>query len=121
MALIPAWVIGEITNFATDHQMTTHRIDSTSASSSVSSLAYAGLSFFARRRSYILGEKVFAQLREEFLASVLALPLVEVERAGTGDLLSARPTTSSPCRARCASRCPNGWSRSSSGLDASSR
>jgi ABC-type multidrug transport system fused ATPase/permease subunit len=35
-----------------------------------------------------LGEIVFAQLREEFLESVLALPLVEVERAGTGDLLS---------------------------------
>jgi ABC-type multidrug transport system fused ATPase/permease subunit len=35
-----------------------------------------------------LGEIVFAQLREEFLQSVLALPLVEVERAGTGDLLS---------------------------------
>jgi len=35
-----------------------------------------------------LGETVFAQLREEFLESVLGLPLVEVERAGTGDLLS---------------------------------
>jgi len=36
----------------------------------------------------VLGETVFAQLREEFLQSVLALPLLEVERAGTGDLLS---------------------------------
>ena len=46
------------------------------------------LTYFARRRSYVLGETVFAQLREEFLESVLALPLAEVERAGTGDLLS---------------------------------
>jgi ABC-type multidrug transport system fused ATPase/permease subunit len=88
MALIPAWVIGEITNFTTDHQLTHHRIEVYVGLLFVSSLAYAGLSFLARRRSYILGEKVFAQLREEFLASVLALPLIEVERAGTGDLLS---------------------------------
>jgi ABC-type multidrug transport system fused ATPase/permease subunit len=88
MALIPAWVIGEITELATTHKMTTHRIDIYVGLLFGSSLAYAGLSFLARRRSYILGEKVFAQLREEFLASVLALPLIEVERAGTGDLLS---------------------------------
>jgi ABC-type multidrug transport system fused ATPase/permease subunit len=88
MALIPAWVIGEITNFTTDHQLTHGRIETYVGLLFASSLAYAGLSFLARRRSYILGEKVFAQLREEFLASVLALPLIEVERAGTGDLLS---------------------------------
>jgi ABC-type multidrug transport system fused ATPase/permease subunit len=88
MALIPAWVIGEITELATSHRLTTSRTDLYVGLLFGSSLAYAGLSFLARRRSYILGEKVFAQLREEFLASVLALPLLEVERAGTGDLLS---------------------------------
>jgi ABC-type multidrug transport system fused ATPase/permease subunit len=88
MALIPAYIIGEITNFAADHQLTAHRITLDVAILFVSSILYAGLSFLARRRSYILGETVFAQLREEFLESVLALPLVEVERAGTGDLLS---------------------------------
>jgi ABC-type multidrug transport system fused ATPase/permease subunit len=88
MALIPAWVIGEITNFASDNQLTSFRITVYVAILVVSSLAYAVLTFFARRRSYVLGELVFAQLREEFLQSVLALPLVEVERAGTGDLLS---------------------------------
>ena len=88
MSLIPAWVIGEITNFATEHQLTSSKIDLYVGALFVSSLAYAGFSFLARRRSYILGEKVFAQLREEFLASVLALPLIAVERAGTGDLLS---------------------------------
>ncbi len=88
MALIPAWVIGEITGLATSHKLTSQRIDLYVGLLFTSSLAYAGLSFLARRRSYILGEKVFAQLREEFLASVLALPLIEVERAGTGDLLS---------------------------------
>ncbi len=88
MALIPAYIIGAITNFAADHRLTSYRITVDVSILFVSSLLYAGLSFLARRRSYILGETVFAQLREEFLQSVLALPLVEVERAGTGDLLS---------------------------------
>ena len=88
MGLIPAWVIGEITDFASDHQLTGSKISLYVGVLVVSSLAYAVLTYFARRRSYVLGEIVFAQLREEFLASVLGLPLMEVERAGTGDLLS---------------------------------
>jgi ABC-type multidrug transport system fused ATPase/permease subunit len=88
MMLIPAYIIGEITNFAADHELTAHRITLYVGVLVVSSILGAGLSYFARRRSYVLGETVFAQLREEFLESVLALPLVEVERAGTGDLLS---------------------------------
>ncbi|MGW0483742.1 ABC transporter ATP-binding protein [Nonomuraea sp. NPDC003214] len=35
-----------------------------------------------------LGEKVLAELREEFVDQVLALPLSTVERAGAGDLLT---------------------------------
>jgi ABC-type multidrug transport system fused ATPase/permease subunit len=35
-----------------------------------------------------LGERVLAQLREEFLCRVLHLPLATVEAAGTGDLLT---------------------------------
>jgi ABC-type multidrug transport system fused ATPase/permease subunit len=88
MMLIPAYIIGEITNFAADHQLTQHRIALYVGILVVSSILGALLSFFARRRSYVLGETVFAQLREEFLESVLGLPLIEVERAGTGDLLS---------------------------------
>jgi ABC-type multidrug transport system fused ATPase/permease subunit len=42
----------------------------------------------ARLASYVLGERVLAELREEFLDRVLVLPLGTVERAGTGDLLS---------------------------------
>jgi ABC-type multidrug transport system fused ATPase/permease subunit len=88
MGLVPAWVIGEFTNFATDRTLTSFRIVVYVAILLGSSLSYALLSFLARRRSYLLGETIFAQLREEFLASVLELPLIEVERAGTGDLLS---------------------------------
>jgi ABC-type multidrug transport system fused ATPase/permease subunit len=88
VALVPAWIIGQITNLAAHHQLTNALIVRDVAGLFGSSLAYAGLSFLARRRSYILGERIFAQLREEFLASVLSLPLVEVERTSTGDLLS---------------------------------
>ncbi|MBA3842943.1 MAG: ABC transporter ATP-binding protein [Actinobacteria bacterium] len=44
--------------------------------------------FFARRASFVLSEKMFAELREDFMRRVLALPLSTVERAGTGDLIS---------------------------------
>jgi ABC-type multidrug transport system fused ATPase/permease subunit len=46
------------------------------------------LTRYARLSSFVLGEKVFAQLREQFIDRVLALPLSTVERAGTGDLIS---------------------------------
>lgn len=87
-ALVPAWVIGKITNYAAAHQLTSNRITTYVALLLGSSLTYGFVTFLARRRSYVLGETIFAELREGFLASVLALPLAEVERAGTGDLLS---------------------------------
>jgi ABC-type multidrug transport system fused ATPase/permease subunit len=87
-ALVPASQIGALTNAAVAHQLTSHFIAVHVGAMAAAGVAYAGLSFLARRFSYRLGETVFAQLREEFLASVLALPLMEVERAGTGDLLS---------------------------------
>ncbi|MET4002183.1 ABC-type multidrug transport system fused ATPase/permease subunit [Arthrobacter sp. UYCu511] len=46
------------------------------------------LARWARRKGMMLGEKVFAQLREEFMEQVTSLPLSTVERAGTGDLVS---------------------------------
>lgn len=44
--------------------------------------------WFARRASFVMGETVFAELREEFMERVVELPLSTVERAGTGDLVS---------------------------------
>ncbi|HEX6936863.1 MAG TPA: ABC transporter transmembrane domain-containing protein, partial [Actinomycetes bacterium] len=46
------------------------------------------LTWWARRTGFVLGETVFAQLRERYLARVLSLPLSTVERAGTGDLVT---------------------------------
>jgi len=87
-ALIPAYVIGLFTNDAVANALTSAKTVRLTEVLALSSLAYGVLSFFARRLSYILGEQVFAELREEFLASVLKLPLSVVEQAGTGDLLS---------------------------------
>jgi ABC-type multidrug transport system fused ATPase/permease subunit len=43
---------------------------------------------FAYLASARLGERALAELREEFVERVLAIPLSVVERAGTGDLLT---------------------------------
>ncbi|MGZ4354410.1 MAG: ABC transporter ATP-binding protein [Gaiellaceae bacterium] len=51
-------------------------------------LAQTILTWFARRASFVLSERIFADLREDFMRRVLALPLSIVERAGTGDLVS---------------------------------
>ncbi|MBF9128189.1 ABC transporter ATP-binding protein [Plantactinospora sp. S1510] len=51
-------------------------------------LAQAVLMRFAHFASARLGERVLAELREEFIERILALPLSTVERAGTGDLLT---------------------------------
>jgi len=51
-------------------------------------LTQTGLIRYAQRASMVFGEKVFAELREDFLATVTSLPLSVVERAGTGDLVA---------------------------------
>ena len=51
-------------------------------------VAQAVLIRFAYLASARLGEQVLAELREEFVDRVLAVPLSTVEQAGTGDLLT---------------------------------
>ena len=46
------------------------------------------LTRYSRLVSLTLAERVFAELREEFLERVVALPLSTVESAGSGDLLT---------------------------------
>jgi ABC-type multidrug transport system fused ATPase/permease subunit len=46
------------------------------------------LTRYARYLSFRLGEKVLADLREDFVRNALALPVGTVERAGDGDLLT---------------------------------
>ncbi|WP_182354152.1 ABC transporter ATP-binding protein [Flaviflexus huanghaiensis] len=54
----------------------------------LSYLVYAFLTREVQLRTRVLGEQVFAEVREEFLDTVTTLPLSTVESAGTGDLLS---------------------------------
>ncbi|MFI5846009.1 ABC transporter ATP-binding protein [Catenuloplanes sp. NPDC051500] len=51
-------------------------------------IVQAGLVYLARYASARLGERVLAELREEFVDRVLSVPIGTVERAGTGDLLT---------------------------------
>ncbi|TDB86762.1 ABC transporter ATP-binding protein [Actinomadura sp. KC216] len=51
-------------------------------------MVQAVLTRYAYLASAKLGERVLAELREEFVDRVLALPLSRVERAGTGDLVT---------------------------------
>jgi ABC-type multidrug transport system fused ATPase/permease subunit len=46
------------------------------------------LTRYARYVSFVLGERVLAELREDFVDSTLALPVGVVESAGSGDLLT---------------------------------
>src|SRR5438067_2312536 len=55
-------------------------------------LAQTILRRYARVRAGMLGERVLAETRENFVGQALRLPLGTVEAAGTGDLLS-RATT----------------------------
>jgi ABC-type multidrug transport system fused ATPase/permease subunit len=51
-------------------------------------LAQTVLTRYARYVSFVLGERVLAELREDFVANSLALPVGVVESAGSGDLLT---------------------------------
>ena len=66
----------------------TAEIDRVVAILAVFLVAQTILTFFARRSSFVLSERMFAELREDFMRRVLALPLSTVERAGIGDLVS---------------------------------
>ena len=66
----------------------TQKIDRAVIVLSVFLLLQTVLTFFARRSSFVLSERMFAELREDFMRRVLSLPLSTVERAGIGDLVS---------------------------------
>ena len=71
---------------------TTGRVDRIALAVLAALVAQVVLYRVARLASYNLGERVLAELREEFLDGVLGLPLGTVEAAGTGDLI-ARSTS----------------------------
>ena len=76
-------LVDEVTGDAT-----AGRVDRIALAVLAALVAQVALVRVARLASYTLGERVLAELREEFLDGVLALPLGTVEQAGTGDLLA---------------------------------
>ncbi|MEU6410097.1 ABC transporter ATP-binding protein [Microbispora sp. NPDC046933] len=64
------------------------RVDAVALAIAAFVAAQAVLVRFAVYASSRLGEKVLAELREDFVGRVLALPLSMVERAGSGDLIT---------------------------------
>jgi len=85
------WLLGRLVD-AVVAGTTTSVVDRTVLVLVVAVLAQTVLIRYAQRAAMVLGESVFAELREEFVATVTRLPLSTVERAGTGDLV-ARTTT----------------------------
>jgi len=81
------WLLGTLVDDIRGGTTTT-RVDTLVAILAAFVIAQTLLTRAARKASFVIGEGVFAELREAFLTRVLALPLSTVERAGTGDLVS---------------------------------
>jgi ABC-type multidrug transport system fused ATPase/permease subunit len=86
-ALAGPRLLGEIVESVREGTTTGH-IDRLVLLLAVALAAQTLLTWFARRAGFVLGEAVFARLRERYLTRVLSLPLSTVERAGTGDLVT---------------------------------
>ncbi|MGL5817528.1 MAG: ABC transporter ATP-binding protein [Phycicoccus sp.] len=88
VGLTGPFVIGQIVGAVTTGENSTDGVDVLVGLLAGAVLAEAVVTWLARRSSFVLSERVFAQLREDFVSSAVRLPLSTVERAGTGDLLS---------------------------------
>jgi ABC-type multidrug transport system fused ATPase/permease subunit len=85
--LVAPWLIGNLVEDVEQGTTTAH-IDTIVIVVGVFLLAQTLLTRWARYQSFKLGEKVLADLREDFVENSLDLPVGTVERAGTGDLLT---------------------------------
>ncbi len=80
-------LIGDLVQAVNDGTTVSH-VDKTIIAIAVFLLAQTMLTRYARFVSFAFGEKVLAELREDFVQQSLALPIGTVEKAGTGDLLT---------------------------------
>lgn len=81
------WLIGRLVE-AIQQGTTTTTVDKVALAIVGFVVVQSVLTRFAMLASAKLGERMLAQLREEFVHRTLAIPLSTVERAGTGDLLT---------------------------------
>ena len=84
--LIGPWLLGRLID-GVIRGTTVAAIDQTVLVLALAVLGQTVAIRFAQRGAMVLGETVFAELREDFLTTVTRLPLSTVERAGTGDLV----------------------------------
>ena len=80
-------LIGDLVQDVSEGTTVSH-VDKVIIAIAVFLLAQSVLTRYARYVSFAFGEKVLAELREDFVKQSLALPIGTVERAGTGDLLT---------------------------------
>ena len=82
------WLLGYLIDRMTDGTATKSTVWTLAAILAGAFIAQSFLTRFAQRASLIFGERVFAELRETFLKTVMGLPLSTIELAGTGDLVA---------------------------------
>jgi ABC-type multidrug transport system fused ATPase/permease subunit len=86
-ALAGPWLVGRLVDTVSSHGAVA-TVDRLAVMLAATVLLQTALTWAARRASLVLGETVFAQLREQFVGRAVNLPLSTVERAGTGDLVA---------------------------------
>lgn len=84
--LVGPWLLGRIVDAVVAGDAV-RVVDRATLGLLVAVVTQAVLIRYAQRAARVLGETVFADLREDFITTVTRLPLSTVERAGTGDLL----------------------------------
>ena len=88
VALVGPWVVGQVVQEVTTGSPSLRRVDVLIGLLVAAILTQTVLTWVARRASFVLSERIFARLREDFITSSVRLPLSTVERAGTGDLVA---------------------------------
>ena len=81
------WLLGRIVD-AVSRGGTAATVTRLAAVMLAALVGQAVCTFAAHRMAVRLGERIFAQLRADFVGAVTRLPLSDVESAGTGDLLT---------------------------------
>src|SRR5207248_6519227 len=87
IAVVPPWILGDLVS-AVQHGTTTHHVDVVALVLLGVIVAQSVTMRTARFMAYSLGERLLAELREGFIARLLALPLGVVEEVRSGDLLN---------------------------------
>ncbi len=86
--LVAPRLLGDIVEAVQAGSASTARVDVLAGVIALALVAQTGLTRWARYRSFVIGELVLAELREDFVRDALALPVGTVESAGSGDLLT---------------------------------